>query len=91
MGGVTKRAPLGGGIEYPVSGWTSLPQTKLIPAGVSKNISPEGALLMAPPPKKGTYYAHPIPPPIELDCSFAVLQRLNTTKDILLYCIEVMY
>ena len=49
MGGVTKRAPLGGGIEYPVSGWTSLPQTKLIPAGVSRNISPGGALLMAPP------------------------------------------
>ena len=70
MRGVTKRTPLGGGIEYPVRGWTSLPQTKLIPAGVSKNISPGGALLMAPPPKKGTYYAHPLPP-LSLDCSKA--------------------
>ena len=92
MGGVTKRAPLGGGIEYPVSGWTSLPQTKLIPAGVSKNISPEGALLMAPPPEKGDILCPSHTSPYRpLDCSFAVLQRLNTTKDILLYCIEVMY
>ena len=53
-GGVTKRASLGGGIEYPVSGWTSLPHTKLIPAGVSKNISPGEALLMAPPQTTGT-------------------------------------
>ena len=64
MGGVTKRAPLGGGIEYPVSGWTSLPQTKLIPAGVSKNVFPGGALLITPPSKKGTCYAHSRPPPI---------------------------
>ena len=41
-----------------------IPQTKLIPVGVSKNISPGGVLLMAPPPKKGTYYAHPLPPAI---------------------------
>ena len=63
MGGVTKRAPLEGGIEYPVSGWTSLPQTKLIPAGVSKNVSPGGALLMAPPPEKGDILCpSPTPP-----------------------------
>ena len=35
MGDVTKRAPPECGIEYAVSGWTSLTQTKLIPAGVS--------------------------------------------------------
>ena len=34
MGNVAKKAPPGCGIEYPVSGWTSLPQTKLILAGV---------------------------------------------------------
>ena len=34
LGNVTKRAPPRYGIEHPVSGWTSLLQTKLIPAGV---------------------------------------------------------
>ena len=33
MRDVTKRAPPEDGTEYPVSGWTSMPQTKLIPAG----------------------------------------------------------
>ena len=33
MGDVTKRIPPGCGIECLVSGWTSLPQTKLIPGG----------------------------------------------------------
>ena len=33
MGDVTKKAPPECGIEYRVSGWTSLPQIKLIPAG----------------------------------------------------------
>ena len=64
MGGVTKRVPLGGGRKYLFSGWTSLPRAKLLPAGVSKNTSPGGALLVAPPPPKGTYNAHPLPPPI---------------------------
>ena len=67
MGGVTERVPLGGGIKYLFSGWTSLPRTKLIPAGVSKNTSPGGALLVAPPPKKGTSIPYP---PLSLDCSF---------------------
>ena len=50
-GGCNQRVPLGGGIKYLFSGCTSLPRAKLIPAGVSKNTSLGGALLVAPPPK----------------------------------------
>ena len=59
MGDATKRAPPGRGIEYPVSGLTSLPQTKLFPAGVCENISPGGALFMTTPRNRG--YIMPIP------------------------------